>query len=87
MDVQFNTTVLYYWWGGAALLAAVGALVRGRFKAMVKILLGAVAAVAGVWLQPRLPDVVGFAIQAALMLISALLILLGIVATFKSEES
>ncbi|MCB2166717.1 MAG: hypothetical protein KQI78_03580 [Deltaproteobacteria bacterium] len=40
----------------------------------------------GVWLQQQLPESIGFAIQAVLMLVSAVLILLGIVATFTAEE-
>jgi hypothetical protein len=39
-----------------------------------------------VWLQQQLPESIGFAIQAVLMLVSAVLILLGIVATFTAEE-
>jgi len=85
MAVQFNAIVLYYWWGGAALLAVVGALARRRFRALTKILLGAGAAGLGVWLQQQLPESIGFVIQAVLMLASAVLILLGIVATFSSE--
>jgi hypothetical protein len=87
MTLQFNAYVLYYWWGGAALMAAVGALARRRFAALGKILLGAAAAALGVWLQQQLPESIGFAIQAVLMLVSAVLILLGIVATFTAEES
>jgi predicted ABC-type exoprotein transport system permease subunit len=87
MTLQFNAYVLYYWWGGAALMAAVGALARRRFAALWKILLGAAAAALGVWLQQQLPESIGFAIQAVLMLVSAVLILLGIVATFTAEES
>ena len=86
MTLQFNAYVLYYWWGGAALMAAVGALARRRFAALGKILLGAAAAALGVWLQQQLPESIGFAIQAVLMLVSAVLILLGIVATFTAEE-
>ena len=86
MALQFNTIVLYYWWGGAALMAAVGALLRRRFKALGKILLGAAAAAMGVWLQQQLPESLGFAIQAILMLTSAILILLGIAATFSSDN-
>ena len=86
MTLQFNAYVLYYWWGGAALLAAVGALARRRFRALGKILLGSAAAALGVWLQQQLPESIGFAIQAVLMLVSAVLILLGIVATFTAEE-
>lgn len=86
MTLQFNVYVLYYWWGGAALMAAIGALARRRFGALGKILLGAAAAALGVWLQPQLPESIGFAIQAILMLVSALLILLGIVATFAAYE-
>jgi predicted ABC-type exoprotein transport system permease subunit len=86
MTLQFNAYVLYYWWGGAALMAAVGALARRRFAALWKILLGAAAAALGVWLQQQLPESIGFAIQAVLMLVSAVLILLGIVATFTAEE-
>ena len=86
MAVQFNAVVLYYWWGGAALMAAVGALARRRFGALGKILLGAAAAALGVWLQPQLPESIGFAIQAVLMLVSAVLILLGVVATFANYE-
>ena len=86
MTLQFNAYVLYYWWGGAALMAAVGALARRRFVALGKILLGAAAAALGVWLQQQLPESIGFAIQAVLMLVSAVLILLGIVATFTAEE-
>jgi len=85
MAVQFNAYVLYYWWGGAALLAIIGALARRRFAALGKILLGAAAAALGVWLQQQLPESVGFAVQAVCMLASALLILLGIVATFTAE--
>ena len=87
MALQFNAVVLYYWWGGAALMAAIGALARRRFKALGKILLGAAAAALGVWIQPQLPESFGFVIQAVLMLASALLILLGIVATFASENT
>jgi hypothetical protein len=83
MTLQFNAYVLYYWWGGAALMAAVGALARRRSG---KILLGSAAAALGVWLQQQLPESIGFAIQAVLMLVSAVLILLGIVATFTAEE-
>jgi len=86
MTLQFNAYVLYYWWGGAALMAAVGALARRRFVTLGKILLGAAAAALGVWLQQQLPESIGFAIQAVLMLVSAVLILLGIVATFTAEE-
>lgn len=86
MTLQFNAYVLYYWWGGAALMAAVGALARRRFVALGKILLGAAAAALGVWLQQQLPESIGFVIQAVLMLVSAVLILLGIVATFTAEE-
>lgn len=86
MAVQFNAVVLYYWWGGAALMAAIGALARRRFGALGKILLGSAAAALGVWLQLQLPESIGFAIQAVLMLVSAVFILLGIVATFTSEE-
>jgi hypothetical protein len=86
MTLQFNVYVLYYWWGGAALMAAIGALARRRYGALGKILLGAAAAALGVWLQPQLPESIGFAIQAILMLVSALLILLGIVATFAAYE-
>ena len=86
MTLQFNAYVLYYWWGGAALMAAVGALARRRFGALWKILLGSAAAALGVWLQQQLPESIGFAIQAVLMLVSAVLILLGIVATFTAEE-
>ena len=86
MTLQFNAYVLYYWWGGAALMAAVGALARRRFAALGKILLGAAAAALGVWLQQQLPESIGFAIQAVLMLVSAVLILLCIVATFTAEE-
>ena len=86
MTLQFNAYVLYYWWGGAALMAAVGALARRRFAALGKILLGAAAAALGVWLQQQLPESIGFAIQAVLMLVSAVLILLGIVAMFTAEE-
>lgn len=85
MTLQFNAVVLYYWWGGAALMAALGALARRRFKALGRILLGAAAAALGVWLQPQLPESFGFVIQAVLMLTSAVLILLGIAATFSSE--
>ncbi len=85
MALQFNAVVLYYWWGGAALMAALGALARRRFKALGKILLGAAAAALGVWLQQQLPESLGFVIQAMLMLTSAILILLGIAATFSSE--
>ena len=86
MALQFNAVVLYYWWGGAALMAALGALARRRFKALGKILLGAAAAALGVWLQQQLPESLGFVIQAMLMLTSAILILLGIAATFSSEN-
>lgn len=86
MDVQFNAVVLYYWWGGAALIAAIGALARRRFGALGKILLGSAAAALGVWLQAQLPESMGFVIQAVLMLASAVLILLGVVATFASYE-
>ena len=86
MAVQFNSVVLYYWWGGAALLAVIGALVRRRFAALGKIVLGAAAAALGVWLQQLLPESIGYAVQAVLMLASAVLILLGIVATFKIES-
>lgn len=86
MALQFNAVVLYYWWGGAALMAALGALARRRFKALGKILLGAAAAALGVWLQQQLPESLGFAIQAILMLTSAILILLGIAATFSSDN-
>ena len=86
MELQFNAAVLYYWWGGAALLAATGALYRRRFGALAKIVLGAAAAALGVGLQQQLPESIGFTIQAALMLASALLILLGIAATFASEK-
>jgi len=86
MTLQFNAYVLYYWWGGAALMAAVGALARRRFVALGKILLGAAAAALGVCLQQQLLESIGFAIQAVLMLVSAVLILLGILATFTAEE-
>ena len=86
MDLQFNSVVLYYWWGGAALIAAIGALARRRFGALGKILLGSAAAALGVLLQAQLPESIGFVIQAVLMLVSALLILLGVVATFASYE-
>lgn len=86
MVLQFNAEVLYYWWGAAALMAAIGALARRRLKALGKILLGGTAAALGVWLQSQLPESIGYIIQAVLMLTSALLILLGIVATFASEN-
>lgn len=86
MDVQYNPIVLYYWWGGAALMAAIGALARRRFAALGKILLGSAAAVLGVWLQLQLPESIGFAIQAVMILVSAVLILLGVVATFANYE-
>ena len=63
-----------------------GALARRRFGALGKILLGSAAAALGVWLQQQLPESIGFAIQAVLMLVSAVLILLGIVAMFIAQE-
>jgi hypothetical protein len=47
---------------------------------------GSAAATLGVWLQQQLPESIGFAIQAVPMLVSAVLILVGIVATFTAYE-